>query len=142
MAEPASSSGLTKEERGVLLPQTPPRTPKCFICQRVAHEHSVCAFCERVCCDRHRRNTVCCTYWKCDQCSCYCRRPPPVFSYEESTRGPQGAPPMESSWPERSVPERSTSVLEDSGHHDRIPATPITTEDRKTPKVADPTPPT
>ena len=66
-AEPANSSGPTKEKRGVLLPQTPQRTPKCYICERKAHEHSVCAFCERVCCDRHRRNTVCCQYWKCDQ---------------------------------------------------------------------------
>ena len=130
MAEPVSSSGLTKEERGAQIPQTPPRTPKCYICKREASEHSICAFCQQVCCGKRRRNTECCHWWKCDQCSCHCGRPPPVSTDEQSTGGPPEAPPAESSWPEKSVPERLKTVLEDSGHRDRIAETQKATEDQ------------
>ena len=137
-AEPASSSDLTREESGALIPQTPQRTPRCFICERKANEHSICAFCKRVCCDRHRRNTVCCQYWKCPQCSCYCNKPPPVFSYEESVRGPQGAVPMETPQPKRSIPERLKKAVEESriDLERSVPATPITHVVRKLPDTA------
>ncbi len=41
-AEPASSGGDTETAR----PQTPQRSPRCKICERNTHEHSICVFCE------------------------------------------------------------------------------------------------
>ncbi len=52
MTEPMSSSSSKKEERGEEIPQTPPRRTiwKCYKCKKEANEHSICSFCNRVCC--------------------------------------------------------------------------------------------
>ena len=109
LTEPLSSSSSKKEELGQEIPQTPPRRKKwkCYKCNKEANEHSICSFCNRVCCQAHRRYTNCCHWWICEQCTCYCERPPPVSTAEQSAGGPPGDPPAESSLPEYSAEETS-----------------------------------
>ena len=102
LTEPSSSSSTKKEE---FEEEIPPRREiwKCYKCDKEADQYSICSFCNRICCQAHRRYTNCCHWWICEQCTCYCERPPPVSTAEQSAGGPPGDPPAESSLPEYSA---------------------------------------
>ena len=66
-AEPAGSGEPSQASRGDQIPASPPRTAQnvCVVCHDRVHKHSICAFCRRCHCERHRYKTQCCDTWKC-----------------------------------------------------------------------------
>ena len=91
---------------------------QCYKCQREAGQFSTCSFCPKICCDGHRRFTECCHWWKCEECSCYCRAPPPVSG--TSTGEPRGDSPVGSlgaAQPKNTMPRYSGAQIRCSNEH-------------------------
>ena len=48
---------------------------RCYKCKRITLDQSaICSFCDRTCCQAHKKLMDCCQRWKCEQCTCFCKR--------------------------------------------------------------------
>ncbi len=45
---------------------------RCYKCKRITLDQSaMCSFCDRTCCQAHKKLMDCCQRWKCEQCICF-----------------------------------------------------------------------
>ncbi len=74
----ASASASASSSSWTPPPVAPPhwiRCKICFKCKRVTKgQNERCHFCKRPCCQMCMKWMPCCETWKCNECTCHCRR--------------------------------------------------------------------